>query len=428
MLLRMLLTAQTPLSFRIGRNPARSKTLAYIPGTSIIGGLGQAHHWLGRDADEFAAFFLQERVLFGNCYPADFASSELRHPDHPVLPMPLTARSCKRFPGFTFHAEQEEDPRAGVTDLLIPLALFRMSEEQHPALSSEQIRTIQLQLLAPWRHHCKTGEPLEPISGFFRRGALAEELGRPKSDPELRTRAGINYRTGAARSAILYSRQMLPAQTQFWGEWAVDDQLVDALLAFVAEVEKRGILRVGNNRTRGFGHVSFMTSQDQDKGEVSILVPWSGDTVQALQQRVEDFTRQFKAAAAQAGLAAPAAAYVPITLTSDAVLYDELLRPRLHLKDTDLFTNNQQRARLVFHAANRKQITGWSMLWGLPKVDDWAIGMGSVFLFALEQVDATTWAALLQVQQQGVGERRAEGFGQVAVANPFHLELAGRFL
>src|SRR5262245_40476088 len=104
MLLRTLLTAQTPLSFRAGRNPARSETLPYVPGTALLGGLAHAHYELRHDPEEFSAFFLQDGAHFGNCYPACFSTPLLTGEAHPVLPIPLTARSCKRFSGFKFNA------------------------------------------------------------------------------------------------------------------------------------------------------------------------------------------------------------------------------------------------------------------------------------------------------------------------------------
>ena len=57
-------------------------------------------------------------------------------------------------------------------------------------------------------------------------------------------------------------------------------------------------------------------------------------------------------------------------------------------------------------------VGGFNRKWGLPLVQTWALQAGSVFVYAAQEV------ALEQLQTavaQGLGERRAEGFGRVAV-------------
>lgn len=68
-----------------------------------------------------------------------------------------------------------------------------------------------------------------------------------------------------------------------------------------------------------------------------------------------------------------------------------------------------------------RRVTGWSGLWGLPREDALAIGMGSVFVVRFEQ--EPDFGALLRLQEEGIGERKAEGFGRVTVADPFHWEV-----
>lgn len=398
---RISLYAETPLTFRSGRDAACSSTHEYVPGISLIGGLAQAHQALRRNPEEFAAFFLHNRIQFGNCYPALFAATALQADNYPVLPLPLTARSCKRFPGFVFHAENERKHRAGVTDLLIPLALFALSGEQRG------------DLLDQYQKHPRTNEPLDRLEGFFRRGSQADHYGQPRQRKALRTRTGINYDTGIAQSAILYSREVLERGTKFWGCWHVDDDLTEAFAQFVTEVDKGDLLRVGNNRTRGSGHVRFNLQRIDE------------DTELDLKARIEAFTQHFKQQAATSQLDAPAALYVPILLTSDAILTDPLLRARLQISADDLAAIGIPGAELVFQAAGMRQVSSWNSLWGLPRADDWAITKGSVFLFALPEANNATFAALLNWQRDGIGQRRTEGFGALTLAHRFHIELAG---
>ncbi|NJN68122.1 MAG: hypothetical protein HC884_16125 [Chloroflexaceae bacterium] len=404
---RIVLTAETPLSFRSGRNPSQSSTLDYIPGTSIIGALARTHQMLGGGPDEFAAFFLHERIRFSNCYPSSFESSDLQGETDPVLPLPMTARSCKRFRGFRFGANAERKRRQGVTDALIPLALFAMSGEQ------------RAELLEPLdRCNCAApGHALDRIEGFFRRGSQEHHYGQPDVKKGIRTRTGINYETGTAQSAILYSRQVIQARATFWGRWWIDDDLAPSFEAFLNEADERGLLRVGNNRTRGFGRFRLELNPQAIPDEPPAVIG----------ERVEAFTRRFKQAATTAGVEAPAPLYVPVLLTSDAILTDSLLRARLRLDASDLEAVGIANATLVYHTAGVRQVQGWSTLWGLPKADDWAIAMGSVFLFALADDSEATMTALLRWQDKGVGLRRSEGFGSLSIAHPLHHELAGEY-
>jgi CRISPR-associated protein Csx10 len=232
----------------------------------------------------------------------------------------------------------------------------------------------------------------------------------------IRTRTSIHSPSGTAAAGMLYSRQVLQPGMRFWGSWSMEDAVTDEFEVLIEEAAAYGLIRVGTNRTRGFGLVQCQTTAlEEDEEENSA----------ALRQRVEIFTAQVKQAAAAAHIAANAAYYVPLLLTSDAILLDDVLRARLRLSAADLQAVGIVDAELVFHAASRRQVSSWSTLWGVPRADDWAIAMGSVFVFALPDADEQTFDALLHLQQQGVGVRRAEGFGRLAVAHPFHAELTG---
>ena len=57
-------------------------------------------------------------------------------------------------------------------------------------------------------------------------------------------------------------------------------------------------------------------------------------------------------------------------------------------------------------------VGGFNRKWGLPLVQDWALGAGSVYVYADVRIDPEALQTLLA---PGIGERRAEGFGRVAV-------------
>jgi CRISPR-associated protein Csx10 len=62
-------------------------------------------------------------------------------------------------------------------------------------------------------------------------------------------------------------------------------------------------------------------------------------------------------------------------------------------------------------------------MWGLPKPLLPAIARGSVFTYSADRQDRDTVLAWLQqLEQNGVGERLQEGYGQIEVNSPFHTD------
>jgi CRISPR-associated protein Csx10 len=86
-----------------------------------------------------------------------------------------------------------------------------------------------------------------------------------------------------------------------------------------------------------------------------------------------------------------------------------------------------QGAKLVYQNSGLRRVMGWNDLWRLPKPDDLAITMGSVFLFGVTApLNDDLLDILLNIQNNGLGARRREGFGRVVVASPFHWEVKGQ--
>ncbi len=65
-------------------------------------------------------------------------------------------------------------------------------------------------------------------------------------------------------------------------------------------------------------------------------------------------------------------------------------------------------------------------MWGTPRTNEYAIDTGSVFLFAFKgeskQIDPLK-QALFRLEEEGIGQRKAEGFGRVCISDPFHREV-----
>jgi CRISPR-associated protein Csx10 len=397
---RLLLTTQTPLSLRDSRSQEGSSSLNYIPGGVMLGALAAAHARLRPTRrDEFADFFLRDQVCFGNLYPAAFKHEDLTDDAEPVYPLPRTARTCKRFSGFRFGAAAEREERHGGFDDLIAWAIFVLSDRQETTLLDQSQAC----------HSPDCSAATDQARGYYRRGFEPEQIGEAHTAPGMRTRTGISRTTGAVAQGILYNRQIIPQDRPFWGTLLVDAEDIDmALRAFIDEAVAAGLVRVGNNRSRGFGRVAIQTRS------------FGVEAAEEIAERARAFDARLRTRAGQ--LALPHAFYLPITLTSDTLLYDRLLRHQLTLTGAYLDTVwNIPGAELVYQNAGRERVAGWHDVWGLPRADEWGIARGSVFLFGLP--GEPDFARLAQMQARGIGARRSEGFGQVRIADTFHQEV-----
>lgn len=404
------LTDSGPLSFRAGRETPNAETLPYVPGNALLGGLASSHTLLKpQDSGEFNSFFMTDDSSFGNLYPASFArpqSGELQGNIDPVYPLPATARSCKRFGGFKFDVDDPiDEPHHGVYDALILWALFSLSGQRRP----EILESLK---------ECHCTESLDRLDGFYRRNAFdAEKMGKAKVKLGLRTRTGINRASGTVQQGILYSRQILQA-TEFWGTLTVEDSQAESFKEFVEEANSKRLLRVGNNRTRGFGRIILNLEPESQT-----------DTTQDITARLQSFGDELNRQAKKWNIALPPEYqfYLPLTLTSDAIIFDRLLRHRRSIDPEYLESIGIWGAKPIYQNSGLRRVMGWNDLWRLPKPDDLAITMGSVFLFGVTApLNDELLRVLLNIQNNGLGARRREGFGRLVVASPFHWEVKGQ--
>ncbi len=368
-----------------------------------MGGLAATHDLLYNDANQHDAMFFHEETSFGNLYPARFEQKRLQGEVDPIYPIPATAASCKRFPGFRSDQKNEELPHHGVRDTLIPWGLFCLCQQT-------RIDALEKFTTCPYPD---CDHPLDRFPGFYRRRRFkATELGKASVSLGLRVRTGIDRTTGSAHQSILYSREFLQPGMTFWGAATVPDEQADRFQAFIQKANESGLLRLGNNRTRGFGRVTLAvtTIEEQD--------------IESLRQRIQSFDAKLRAQAKQYDIQHPHALYLPITLTADAIVYDRLLRQRTGLDGDALDDLGIKGAERIYCNSSVRQVMGWNTLWRTPKADDIAITMGSTFLFGFSRNldDDALLQRLHTLERRGIGIRQREGFGRLLVASPFHCE------
>ncbi len=408
----------SPLAVRLDHAASGAANSEYIPGNTLLGSLATIHRVLRpEETKEFGRFFLHGEVLYSNLYPTTFFESQ-----EPVYAMPKTAQSCKRHEGFLPSGH-------GVHDSLADWALFKLGES-HPSLN--RIKALQS------HKTCKfdgCGEPLHHFGGYYRLSTIDPgRVVRTKNETRLQTRTGIDRESGTVREGILYNRQVFEEGSKFWGEirLPVDEALVEAFNSFLWEVKRSQLLRMGTGRTRGMGKVDINfelketdTVNDRRadlKQRIEKLDVFIHKTVEKFGAGLEDTKKLDEQL------------FFALTLHSPVILTDEFLRYRSRIDTEVLYAlfglvydkqnepTNAYNLKNVYSNFSNRRITGWQELWGTPRTNEYAIDTGSVFLFQCDRSKSEkVLDTLFNLEEQGIGNRRAEGFGRICVSDPFHL-------
>ena len=427
--LYLSLVATSPITIRADQAEGGSATAKHIPGTTLRGGLAAAHQMLypKRD-DEFIRLFLDEQISFPHLYPAHFKCSDvsLDTENLPVKPLPKTAQTCKRFPGFCPLDGEEAEERHGIRDSLLDWALFSLLDSEQQSIPA---------VLAPLEQHTKCTvracqKAIDHTEGFYRCARhKPQQRMKAGGTTRLQTRTGINRKWGVVEEGILYNREVFDDGMKFWGEllFPDEDTLPEAERrithfknflqeAILQDKEKPGIVRIGTGRTRGLGCIALAENGLCVKGR---------EPMPTFQERLEKFDTTLRSAAKEMDVKKLDAFYFAITLTSPAILRDPFLR---YQKTLDVATLGELlkpfRATFkpIYQAVGIQRLTGWNELWGTPRANDYALEMGSTFLFSSDKRDTELFERLYDLEETGIGLRRAEGFGRICISDPFHLE------
>ncbi|HKV57087.1 MAG TPA: RAMP superfamily CRISPR-associated protein, partial [Ktedonobacteraceae bacterium] len=314
--------------------------------------------------------------------------------------------------------EKIDDPGHGVRDSLLDWAVYKLADRVKPALAPPV-------LLSPFEayKYCKDkscDKPMVPFPGpeYYSSKDGHNMIARP--DTRLQTHTGINRDTGTVQEGILYNRKVFEEQSHFWGMVRLNDELASTFQQFIEAVGTTGLVRIGTGRTRGLGKVHLTASLLEDKANhFELFKERLRKFNSALQKRagsIKDFKLEL------------APFYFTLTLHSPAILCDELLRYRSTISKDMLkkmlkVPENEDPFGVIYQSASTRRITGWNELWGTPRANDIAIDGGSVFLFASTKTLEDLAHKLYALEEEGIGKRRAEGFGRVCISDPFHLEV-----
>ena len=417
--LALNLKALSPLAIRADHAQEGADSAPYISGTALAGSLAAVHRlYLPDNTDDFEKLFLSGQVQYPDLYPANIKNEGMHNATRlPVYPLPKTAQSCKRFYGFlALEDAEEEEAGHGVRDALIDWALFRLADRTDKADASLLIAPFQAYKVCPV---CKK-YPMDSFSNYYRRRSSDGRMIAASANTRLQTHTGINRDTGTVQEGILYNRRVFDEHTRFWGMIKIADELVLTFTQFIEEVGLSGLVRVGTGRTRGMGKVSISVEPMNDEDE----------QFQSLHKHLAAFDKTLRRTAdmffSSTGFTFDLERfYFVLTLHSPVILRDASLRYHGSI-DKDVLAElglPAEHLTLVHQAASTRRVTGWNDLWGTPRTNEIAIDTGSVFLLESTLAQADLEEALFRIENEGIGQRRAEGFGRICVSDPFHCEV-----
>jgi CRISPR-associated protein Csx10 len=405
--IQLLITARSPLSFGLAKTGSSvSNVESYIPGTAIRGAIAgtmlrqaQAEGQdLTQDSEsDFTALFIQNRAIFHNAYPALDENLAIT-PE--VRVVPATVLSSKEGSGF-------KPKKDGVFDTLID----RFCADAYG------------QIFDP--NASGDGDRVDPFKGLYSR--QGKHYTAHSATTRLLTRVGINRRRSTAEDQVLYSTRVLNESKQhkktgktapmvFASQIWVEDDLEIALTDYLnAHAEN---LRLGGSASRGLGQVSLTVQPGTSGQPIATRLDQFNQTLGDRWQQWRIFGSQPKSEMAIQGRC-----FFCLDLQSDAILKENWQRTMVVSAAmlADAVGLSAEALRLHATYSSYSYRSGWNTAWGLHKDVELVTDRGAVFLFSIPQGDRPAWEiALAQLEIQGIGEARAEGFGQVRICDDLH--------
>ena len=382
-------TLQSPIvpGGRKSRGQA-AESVQHIRGGLLRGAVANA--WLADldtgepDADFNTLFLSDAAAIFRNCYPGTNV-------------LPATALGCKDFSGFLTPDDKEKH---GIFDTL----LERLVAEKVGWLYNSSCP------------HCEDKGRVEAQSGFY---AKYNGVYKKKTlNTRLLTRVAINRQRKVAADELLYhlnaidhlsSKGENSQNVKLYGS----AQIPSALVSKVADTLHKRVERLGAGISRGLGRVCINVKNRDDT-----------DT---LEKRICDFNTPLQkiwnaySRLPNVKIGAFEGTYFSIALQSDAVLVENWQSSMiLTAQMLQEMAGCPAEVKLIRSFASYDYTSGWNAAWKLPKETDLVTRIGSVFVFHTPNIDS--WIPALQtLENNGIGNRCEEGFGQILICDPFHL-------
>ena len=375
-----------------GESTLYNETRDYVPGSALRGALAEV--MLSREAEgEFGMLFGGEMLdpIFENLYPT--RSGMLTYP------LPLSARSCKYHRGF----KSSGGERHGVGDILVRQAVFEAILQTRASLPS---------LYEPRCPECHSA--VEALTGYYE--FATGQYGQATTPVRRISRTAIERQRHVAADRLLYTLETVETHAKdrtpllFRGHILCAESQVPVLERWLLRVQG-----IGAGRSRGLGHVAVRIASETE------------DSLPDLRERLERFDatvrtewRFYQRVAGVAPLAEDTH-FFSIDLLAPAFLTRcGLPATRPDLADLEL----PDGAIELWRAIGKQAIMGgWHMGGQLPRRTALATEMGSVFMYRTQGLALEALEDRLQrLEDEGLGEERARGFGRLLISSPIHYQ------
>ncbi|KPA19005.1 CRISPR-associated RAMP protein, family [Candidatus Magnetomorum sp. HK-1] len=408
---QIIANLKSPMIISENRQSDISESLSYMPGSTLRGAVA-AKYLLddgSPDDKQFRDLFVENPVFFPNLFPADYNTSYI------TKVIPLTTVSCKRHDGFI---KKEEEPSHGVYDILAE----KIIEQNYPH--------IYIPKTCP-----ECNNDMKVYSGFWNGNIHSPK--KISSKMIFQRHTGIDRLTGTIADKIFYTTQ---AVADFYkkdnekkyepqnliGEISLTNPQYENLKSIIDEK----YFFAGADRTSGMGEFNLSLKKQQHvqvdinkwntsfKDKLKSVIRDQIEENEIFNNKIENeqIRNQIEEKLLSQGL------YFTVNLNSHTILADRFLRPtaELELSFENIPSNEIQ---TVIKVARSQTIRGWNSAWGMPKSDDIAVSMGSVYLFKytgnnLDLLDNE----LSRLISKGIGLRKEEGFGNISICDDLHIE------
>lgn len=366
-----------PIMVQENRQSNTPRGLPYVPGASFRGAMAATYLRTRGDSDDpaFQEIFIKEPVSFPDLLPSDQA-------EQMAYPLAATACSCKRFQGF------KNKNAHGVGDALAAMTV-----------SGIRGRPVVKALTC---HVC--GQDMKSLNGFWNGNVSTPKITAPVLVYQRHT--GISRSTGTIAPSVFYTTEGIAEfrkeeDGQYHPQYVTGGAFLTGSQYDILKDWLQENLFVGADRTRGMGEIAI-TLEAAKPPEFDIET-WN----RKFRQKVERLN----------GQAAPEGVYFSLGFSSHAILVDRFLRAQ------NRFIPQLPGLETVLQVIRPHLVRGWQSSWQLPKPEDPAMAMGGVCLFKYLGNDIHALKTRLHKwNTQGIGLRRAEGFGRVHICDQLHIQ------
>lgn len=427
--LEVLVRLKSPLV--LGRRRPSSllvETLRYVPGAALRGAVAdlllaecsayehQSDHTRcpHKEVCEFYQLFGRpEPIIFENAYPVSDEFSV-------TLPLPATARSCKRHPGFLKPGKSRPH---GICDVLI--RQYAWEEAWLPPGDQADLQLPAPPYLEDFRcSRCvDDNSNLDPLGEGLRFASRAPggSYETVKVPVQRASRVAINRSTATAAEGLLYTNEAIcEGKVYFKGTVMVE---ADQKALLQKSLER--ITSLGSGQSRGLGWVTVTTGDAGTNIWPSLKERLAHFNALMAEERA--FHRRLKVALGNAEIPPDDGQpwFFTVDLVADALLTEDGAPVgRLEARAVAEALNTHPDAIFLARAWASQHVVGGRHAVGLPRATQLAVQMGSVFLY---RVQGPTQADLLprleDLGAQGIGRERERGYGRIVVCAPFHLEV-----